>query len=44
MSSESVLIFKVKLEAFKKYCLSKNDYVNNYSYFWDLSKEVFIKN
>ena len=34
---------KLELEAFKKVGLSKNDYVNNCSYFWDVSKEVLSR-
>ena len=40
-SSEKVLSFKIKLEAFKKDMISKR--FVNYSYFWNVSKEVLGK-
>ena len=41
--SISVHSFKVKLEEFKKSCLSRHDYSNNCNYFWSVSDEVLSR-
>ena len=42
-NSDSVLTFKVRLESFKRSCLSKIDYVDNCSYFWTVSNDVLAR-